>query len=507
MIDVDKRMAIYQLHQAGMALREISRQLQVSRQTVRTIVKQQGKLERRTRTDKITLDEELLQRLHRECQGWAQRIHERLEEEFGIDIGYSTLTRHLRALGLSQPTDVRCDRVPDEPGAEMQHDTSTYQVKLGTRRTHVIASVLYLRYSKRRYLKFYRSFDRFAMKCFLHEALMHWRYAARQCVIDNTNLARLRGVGRQAIIVPAMEAFAKEHGFQFICHELGHSNRKAGNERSFWTVETNFFPGRVFQDLADLNAQALEWATVRMEHRPLTRARVIPAKLFEHEQHYLHPLPAYLPAPYREQERDIDQYGYLSVQGNHYWVPGKRRCIVKVLIYAERIRIFADHECLAEYPLEPTDTRGKHVGPAGQPIPRCAPRPRQREAKLEDQHLRCIGREVGDYLDFVCAQAGVQRHRFTRALFALSRQLPKDVFVQAILRAHRYQIVEFSTVERIAWLCVSQAQVVVPDVEVDEWLAQRPAYQEGYITDLPRGSEDPAWPHENKETNHEDRPW
>ena len=82
------------------------------------------------------------------------------------------------------------------------------------------------------------------MKCFLHEALTYWGYAPRQCIIDNTNLARLRGTGAQAVIVPEMEAFAKQYGFQLRCHEKGHSDRKAGEERSFWTVETNFLAGR-----------------------------------------------------------------------------------------------------------------------------------------------------------------------------------------------------------------------------------------------------------------------
>ena len=39
------------------------------------------------------------------------------------------------------------------PGAEMQHDTSPYQVELAGRRARLIASLLYLRYSKRRYLQ------------------------------------------------------------------------------------------------------------------------------------------------------------------------------------------------------------------------------------------------------------------------------------------------------------------------------------------------------------------
>jgi hypothetical protein len=94
-----------------------------------------------------------------------------------------------------------------------------------------MGSVLYLRYSKRRYVKSYRRFDRFRMKCFFHEALTYWGYAAPVCIIDNTNLARLAGAGKSARIAPEMEAFARAFGFRFRCHEIGHANRKAGEER------------------------------------------------------------------------------------------------------------------------------------------------------------------------------------------------------------------------------------------------------------------------------------
>jgi len=52
------------------------------------------------------------------------RVYEKLEEEEGVAVTYSTLTRRLRQLGISQPRKQRCHRVPDEPGLEMQHDTS-----------------------------------------------------------------------------------------------------------------------------------------------------------------------------------------------------------------------------------------------------------------------------------------------------------------------------------------------------------------------------------------------
>jgi hypothetical protein len=452
---------------------------------VRKIVKQQGKVARQERKDKKQIDTELLERLYRECDGWIQRIHEKLNEEEGIQIGYSTLTRMLRELGLSRQQPLRCDRVPDEPGAEMQHDTTVYRVLLAGLWVTLIASLVYLRYSKRRYLKFYRVFNRFMMKCFLHEALMFWGHSPRRCVIDNTNLARLRGVGSHAVIVPEMEAFSQRYGFQFVCHALDHPNRKAGNERSFWSVETSFLPGRVFASLEDLNAQARQWATERMEHRVLTKARVIPARLFEHERLYLNPLPAHLPAPYQAHQRVTDQYGYVAFGANYYWVPGTRRDDVKVLQYADRLKIFRCHDCVAEYPLPPDGTRHQHYSPAGEPKPQYQPRKRRREARLEEQRLRALGDDVSAYLDFALSAPGVQRHRFTRELFALSRKLTGDVFRQTARRAHRYRILELATLRRIAWLCLSQEEDVLPEPEVDEDFRQRPAYQEGYLTQQP----------------------
>lgn len=485
MIDPDMRRAIFQLHQEGMSLREISRRLHVSRNAVRTIVRQQGKITRKERDDRIQIDPELLQRLYHECDGWMQRIHEKLVEEEQIEVGYSTLTRMLRDLGLSRNQPVRCDRVPDEPGAEMQHDTTVYRVKLSGRRTKLIASLVYLRYSKRRYLKLYRVFNRFTMKCFLHEALMFWGYSAPQCIIDNTNLARLRGAGKRAVIVPEMNAFSRRYGFQFVCHAIDHPNRKAGEERSFWTVETNFLPGRIFENLEDLNRQARQWATERMEHRHQGKSRLIPAKAFEHERGYLNELPRYLPAPYQVHKRGTDQYGFVTFGANYYWVPGSRRDPVKVFQYADRLKIYLAHSCLAEYPLPADGVRGQHSSPPGEPKPRYQPRNRHRDAKQEEQRLRALGTEVAVYLDYALSTPGIQRHRFTRELFAFSRKVTHRAFIKTVLRALHYRIVDLATLRRIAWLCISQEEDILPQADVDEDFQQRPTYQEGCLTDEP----------------------
>jgi transposase len=486
MIDPDLRKALYRLHLAGTPLRELSRQFNLSRNTIRRITREEGAMPQTVRKDKIRIDPELLQRLHQQCDGWAQRIHEKLREEQGIRMSYSTLTRYLRELGLGgKSQQARCDRVPDEPGLEMQHDTTVYRVQLAGKPTKVIASLLYLRYSKRRYLKFYRVFNRFAMKCFLHEALMFWGYSARQCIIDNTNLARLRGSGKQAVIVPEMEAFARRYGFQFVCHALGHANRKAGEERSFWTVETNFLPGRHFQSLEDLNQQALQWATVRIHHRPVGKARLVPAKAFEHEQSYLHRLPAYLPPPYRSEQRGTDQYGYVLFEGNYYWVPGDKREQVKLLVYADQLKLFQQRRCVAEYPLPADGVKNAAFSPEGHPKPRHQPKHRAGGSGQEEQRLRAMGCEVRAYLDYALQVPGINRHRFLRELFALSRRVTPAVFQQALERALRYRVVHLETLQRIAWFCTSQGEHALPEADVDENFRQRPAYREGCLTDEP----------------------
>ena len=484
MIEADIRKAIYLLHQEGMPYRKIARDLGVSRNTVRQIVAQQGLMPVIHRK-KQRIDEDLLRRLYHQCHGYRQRVYEKLTEEQGIEVTYPTLTRMLRELGISTSRKQRCDRVPDEPGLDMQHDTTVYRLSLADRPVRVVASLLYLRYSKRRYLKFYRGFNRFQMKCFLHEALMFWGYCAKQCIIDNTNLARLRGTGSNAVIVPEMEQFAKGYGFRFLCHRIGHANRKAGEERSFWTTETNFLPGRRFQSLEDLNQQALQWSTVRLDNRPQGKAGLIPAKAFEYERHYLIHLPVHLPAPYRTVMRGTDQYGYIAFEGNYYYVPGSRRDQVKVLVYSDRLKLYQSPECLIEYPLPPEAVKNKPFSPPGQPRPRYHPNNRRRPTQQEEKRLRSLSASVSAYLDFALKPKGIERHQFLRKLYGLMGKMTESLFIATIERAHKYKITDMATIERIAALQITEDVEALPRADVDEDFHLRDAYLQGRLTDPP----------------------
>ena len=482
MITADKRKAVFWMHQEGVSKRTIARQLHLSRNAVRGIIAQSGQMPPPIRPPRVVLDGDLLRRLHQECEGYAQRMMEKLREEHGLSIKYSTLTRHLRDLGITGPSPERCQRVPDEPGAEMQHDTSPFTLRVGSQRLRLQASLLYLRYSKRRYLQFYPVFDRFHLKSFLHLALMHWGYAPPLCVIDNTNLARWRGLGAGAVMVPEMEVFARGYGFKFLCHAPKHPDRKAGEERSFLTVETNFIPGRSFASLEDLNGQALAWSTVRMEQRPQGKAALIPAQAFEHERQFLTQLPRHLPAPYQLLERSVDEYGYVAVEGNYYEVPGAGRGKIQVLRSLHHVVLCQHRREVIEYALLPWGVKNQIVRAPGQPA-RSGPRNQKLSSHEEEKRLRALAPEVAAYVDFILGAPGLLRHQFLRRLWARHQRWGSALFGRAIARAHRYHITSLETLERIALLLLDDT--ALPDPMVDPDLEKRPAYQEGSLTDTP----------------------
>ena len=103
MIEADKRKAIYLLHQEGMSLNEIVRRFKLSRNTVRAVIRKKGEMPVSNRRDKIRIDTDLLGRLYLKCDGWMQRVHEKLVEEEGVQVKYSTLTRLVRELGIGKP--------------------------------------------------------------------------------------------------------------------------------------------------------------------------------------------------------------------------------------------------------------------------------------------------------------------------------------------------------------------------------------------------------------------
>ena len=493
MIASEKRKAIYILHQEGMGIREIARKLHVSKNTVKEIIKNNGNPLMIHRKDAKQVDPELISKLYKDCEGFIYRMHEKLTEEEKVEIGYSTLVRlvHGMGLGINPKTNRRDAKVPDNPGEEMQHDTSPYERMIGGKTIKIVGSSLYLRYSKMRYLKFYPSFNRYRMKCFFHEALTHFGYAAGKCIIDNTNLAVLRGTGPNAVMVPEMEAFARHYykDLKWEAHYLMHSDRKGGVESGFWFVETNFFPGRSFESIEDMNQQAFEWATQRIPLRPHDKTKLIPAQLFEFEKAYLKRIPPFISPPILEHQRETDQYGYAAFDGNYYWIPGTGRGKVRVLQYSEKIQILRGRDRLVEYLIPPFGIKNERFRPPGVPAIRNTPNNCKHPTEIEEKRLSSIAPEVAQYLEFLikAPQSSNRKYRQIRRLFSLSQKLAPELMTQTVARAHRYSITDSDTIERMAMALMRDHSVESDclEWELDEEIYKRDIYREGALTELP----------------------
>lgn len=412
-----------------------------------------------------------------------QRVHEKLRDE-GTHVAYSTLTRLIRKQGLGTQPSRRHDQVEDVPGAEMQHDTSIYhRFPVGTQSMTVVASLLYYRYSKTRYLKFYPTFTRFQMKGFFYEALRHYRYAAPICVIDNTNLAVHHGTGKNAVFSREMEEFARSLGFAWLAHEKGHCNRKAGEERSFWTVETNFFPGRKFSSMEDLNEQASRWALETMAKRPQTVLKIIPTEWFEREKPYLVKIPPYVAEPYLDHRRGVDQYGYSAFDGNSYWVPGSGRGEVMILQYARRIRIYREREILIEYPLPPFGTKHKKIKPDGAAEAK-APALKASAADMEEAKLRTLAPSIGAFIDFALSRKHMrgQRPRLVHELYRLQTRMARALFIHTIERALNYGVTDPVAIERIAVFLLRDELFDAALPETPSKYQGRDVYREGRLS-------------------------
>jgi len=129
-------------------------------------------------------------------------------------------------------------------------------------------------------------------------------------------------------------------------------------ERPFRYVREDFFLGRAFRNLDDLNAQFRHWLdTIANPRRHATTGRIV-LEHFAEEKPYLKALPALPFNLVLTLDRRVTREGMVSVGGNLYSVPDcTRRRVVEVHTLANEIRILEDDKLIAVHPV--LEGRGK----------------------------------------------------------------------------------------------------------------------------------------------------
>jgi hypothetical protein len=151
-------------------------------------------------------------------------------------------------------------------------------------------------------------------------------------------------------------------------------------ERPYRYVRQDFFLGRRFRNIDDLNAQFDGWRTEIANARVhATTGRVV-AEHFAEEKPALIAHPAFPYSAVLTVERRVSHEGMVSVGGNLYSVPdATRKRVVEVQSHPKEVRIFEDGVLIAAHPLLEGRNR-RRIDPAH----RKAPPPRPPEPRAPD---------------------------------------------------------------------------------------------------------------------------
>ena len=244
-------------------------------------------------------------------------------------------------------------RLKTLPGEQAQVDWGHFgHVQIGRARRPLMAFVLVLSFSRQIFLRFYldQRMDNFLRgHVAAFEALSG---VARVLLYDNLRSAVLERRGTAIRFHPTLLDLSAHYRFEPRPVAPARGNEKGRVERAIRYIRSNFFAGRTWTDLDDLNAQADAWCRGTSAQRPCPEdsTRTV-AEVFAQEQAHLIALPD---NPYPTEERRVVHVGktpYVRFDGNDYSVPHTQvRRSLTVAASLSTIRVLDGATVIAQHP-------------------------------------------------------------------------------------------------------------------------------------------------------------
>jgi len=462
-LDEHQRIAVLELAKKGFGSRRIARALKISRSAVRDIVGSgEAPPPKVARPEKAEIHRDEILELYARCKGNLVRVHEELVKG-GAKLSYQAVTGFCRRHEIGHSPKLPSGRYDFAPGTEMQHDTSPHPATIGGRVRKIQIASLVLCYSRMTFIQLYPCFTRFECKVFLTDALAYFGGAAVVCMVDNTNVVRLKGTGKDMVAVPEMVAFGERFGFKFVAHEIGDANRSARVENPFNWIQNNFLAGREFLDWNDANIRARAWCDEKnAAHSPKLHASR--RELFAAERPSLQPLPIFVPEVYVLHQRFVDAEGYVTVRHNRYSVPYKligRQ--MEVRESKQRIDIFDGIRQVASHPrtIDSTDAR----------VSKPEHRPPRGEGRVKNEPPREQVEILATVPELATYVAGLKERAYGRGVKALQRLLrlvreyPHDALLPVVQTAERYGLYDLDRLERMVLRQIASDYFVLPELD------------------------------------------
>jgi len=222
----------------------------------------------------------------------AVNIHQRLREA-GYLGGITILRNYLSSIRPT-PTKEAFFQLDFAPGEAAQVDWGEFSDTFSDG-TKVHAFVMVLCWSRMLYLEFtLRETLPALLRCY-ERALRFFGGLCHEYWHDNMPTVVIERLGRLVRFIPKFLAYAGFHGFKPVACNVGRGNEKGRVEDGVKLVRHQFWPGRHFRDLEDLNRQAVEWRDIFANRREHAATGKVPELLLSAERQALLPL---RPEPY-----------------------------------------------------------------------------------------------------------------------------------------------------------------------------------------------------------------
>ena len=357
---------ILELHRQGVSISAIARRVGLDRKTVRRYIGQG--LEpptygpRQPRISQLRAFEPYLrERLAAFPQLTGRRLHRELRD-LGYSGGYTILTELLREI---RPVEVSAYEVRFEtpPGRQAQVDFAHFRTVFtdepGVERIIWLFSMV-LGHSRMLWGRFVLHQDlQTLLRC--HTGA----FEALGGVPEQILYARMRTVFHREdpetshiVYNRTLLEFARHYGYLPKACKAYRAKTKGKVERPFRYIREDFFLGRTFRNLDDLNAQFRQWLDQVANARTHATTKRVVAEHFAEERPALQPLTAGAFQAVLRLERRITRDGMVSVDGNLYSVPNStRRRTVEGHSTANGVRILEDGIVIAAHPV--LDGRGR----------------------------------------------------------------------------------------------------------------------------------------------------
>ena len=351
---------ILDLHRQGLSVSAIARRTGIDRKTVRKYV-EQG-LEppiyraRQPRPGKITLFQPYLRdRLAAYPELTGTRLHREIRER-GYSGGYTAVKDFLRDIRPVAPAGFEL-RFETPPGRQAQVDFAHFRTVFtdepSTERVVWLFSLV-LGHSRMLWGRFVPRQDLQTLLRGHAGAFEALGGTPAEIVYDRMRTVFSREDPEAGHIVynRTLVEFARHYGYLPKACQAYRAKTKGKVERPFRYIREDFFLGRSFRNLDDLNDQFRQWLDQVANARTHATTQRVVSEHFAAERPSLQPLPA---GPFQavlKLERRITRDGMVSVDGNLYSVPNTtRRRPVEVHSTADEVRILEEGRVVAVHPV------------------------------------------------------------------------------------------------------------------------------------------------------------